>query len=92
MEILKESDDKTMVSLKVWDTHTLGNMIRSRILKSQNVLFASYKQPEFLSEKTYIIINIRTNTTTTWKDELFNTCEELCNELESLRLSLNSQI
>lgn len=64
------------------EDHTLGNMIRSRLLQNQHVLFAGYKAPHPLEHK--FILRVQTDTSTTPKDVVIAACNELVRDLGSL--------
>ncbi|PKY01303.1 DNA-directed RNA polymerase II subunit RPB11a [Aspergillus campestris IBT 28561] len=61
------------------EDHTLGNMIRSRLLQSSHVLFAAYKVPHPLVPK--FILRVQTDGEITPKDAVIAACHELVRDL-----------
>lgn len=81
-KITKEQDTKvpnaSIFTINKED-HTLGNMIRSQLLKDPNVIFAGYKNPHPLEHK--IVIRIQTTSDYTPQDALMNAITDLMAEL-----------
>ncbi|KAL1952694.1 hypothetical protein VTO42DRAFT_4446 [Malbranchea cinnamomea] len=61
------------------EDHTLGNLIRSRLLQSQHVLFAGYKVPHPLEHK--FLLRVQTDGQITPKDAVVAACHELVRDL-----------
>ncbi|KAF9883194.1 DNA-directed RNA polymerase II core subunit [Aspergillus nanangensis] len=61
------------------EDHTLGNMLRSRLLQSSHVLFAAYKVPHPLVPK--FILRVQTDGEITPKDAVIAACHELVRDL-----------
>ncbi|KKK24122.1 DNA-directed RNA polymerase II subunit RPB11 [Aspergillus rambellii] len=61
------------------EDHTLGNLIRSRLLQSSNVLFAAYKVPHPLVPK--FELRVQTNGDITPKQAVITACHELVRDL-----------
>ncbi|KAM5434209.1 DNA-directed RNA polymerase II core subunit [Microsporum ferrugineum] len=61
------------------EDHTLGNMIRARLLQSQHVLFAGYKIPHPLVHK--VLLRVQTDGQITPKDAVLTACHELVKDL-----------
>uniref|UniRef100_A0A1B6D922 DNA-directed RNA polymerase II subunit RPB11 n=1 Tax=Clastoptera arizonana TaxID=38151 RepID=A0A1B6D922_9HEMI len=61
------------------EDHTLGNMIRTQLLKDPSVLFAGYKLPHPLEHK--FVIRIQTTSDYTPHDALMNAITDLLSEL-----------
>ncbi|KAI2057454.1 DNA-directed RNA polymerase II core subunit [Ophidiomyces ophidiicola] len=64
------------------EDHTLGNLIRSQLLKSQHVQFAGYKVPHPLVHK--FMLRVQTDGTITPKDAVLAACHELVKDLGTL--------
>ena len=65
------------------EDHTLGNMIRSQLLKDPNVLFAGYKQPHPHEHK--FVLRVQTNAFTYCpKEAVRNAINDLLSELSLL--------
>jgi len=61
------------------EDHTLGNLIRSRLLQSPHVLFAGYKVPHPLVPK--FVLRVQTDGQITPKDAVVTACHELVKDL-----------
>ncbi|KAA8642148.1 DNA-directed RNA polymerase II core subunit RPB11 [Aspergillus tanneri] len=61
------------------EDHTLGNLIRSRLLQSSHVLFAAYKVPHPLVPK--FELRVQTDGEVTPKDAVVAACHELVRDL-----------
>ncbi|KAL9042618.1 MAG: hypothetical protein Q9214_003724 [Letrouitia sp. 1 TL-2023] len=64
------------------EDHTLGNLLRSRLLQSPHVLFSGYKVPHPLVSE--FILRIQTDGSLTPRQALLNACKELVNDLSIL--------
>ncbi|EEH04340.1 DNA-directed RNA polymerase II [Histoplasma capsulatum var. duboisii H88] len=64
------------------EDHTLGNMIRSRLITSSHVLFSGYKVPHPLVPK--FILRVQTDGQITPKEAVITACHELVKDLGSL--------
>ena len=71
------------------EDHTAGNLIRMKLLKNPNVIFAGYRQPHPLS---YIIeITIRTNGIITPKEALAVAIEDILNDIKEVKEQISNQ-
>ncbi|KAL5364632.1 RBP11-like subunits of RNA polymerase [Aspergillus floccosus] len=61
------------------EDHTLGNLLRSRLLQSSHVLFAAYKVPHPLVPK--FLLRVQTDGEITPKDAVIAACHELVRDL-----------
>ncbi|KAI4161830.1 MAG: hypothetical protein LQ342_004521 [Letrouitia transgressa] len=61
------------------EDHTLGNLLRSRLLQSPHVLFSGYKVPHPLVSE--FILRIQTDGSLTPRQALLNACKELVHDL-----------
>ncbi|PWY64482.1 putative DNA-directed RNA polymerase II subunit RPB11a [Aspergillus heteromorphus CBS 117.55] len=61
------------------EDHTLGNLIRSRLLQSSHVLFAAYKVPHPLVPK--FLLRVQTDGDVTPKEAVITACHELVRDL-----------
>ncbi|RAL06270.1 DNA-directed RNA polymerase II core subunit RPB11 [Aspergillus ibericus CBS 121593] len=61
------------------EDHTLGNLIRARLLQSSHVLFAAYKVPHPLVPK--FLLRVQTDGDITPKDAVIAACHELVRDL-----------
>ncbi|KAI9370496.1 DNA-directed RNA polymerase [Aspergillus egyptiacus] len=61
------------------EDHTLGNLIRSRLMQSSHVLFAAYKVPHPLVPN--FILRVQTDGTITPKEAVITACHELVRDL-----------
>ncbi|OJJ36806.1 hypothetical protein ASPWEDRAFT_38452 [Aspergillus wentii DTO 134E9] len=61
------------------EDHTLGNLIRSRLLHSSHVLFAGYKVPHPLVPK--FELRVQTDGEVTPKDAVISACHDLVKDL-----------
>lgn len=61
------------------EDHTLGNMIRSRLLQSSHVLFAGYKVPHPLVPK--FELRVQTDGEITPKEAVITACHDLVKDL-----------
>ncbi|KAL8934441.1 MAG: hypothetical protein Q9216_005913 [Gyalolechia sp. 2 TL-2023] len=61
------------------EDHTLGNMLRSRLLQSPNVLFSGYKVPHPLFSS--FILRVQTDGTLTPRQALVQACKDLVTDL-----------
>ncbi|KAL6716266.1 DNA-directed RNA polymerase II core subunit [Lecanora helva] len=64
------------------EDHTLGNMLRSRLLQSPHVTFSGYKVPHPLVSK--FELRVQTDGTLTPRAALMQTCKDLINDLNIL--------
>ncbi|MCJ1257065.1 DNA-directed RNA polymerase II core subunit [Lignoscripta atroalba] len=64
------------------EDHTLGNLLRSRLLQSQHVTFAGYKIPHPLFSK--FELRVQTDGTITPRAALVQACRDLVNDLGTL--------
>ncbi|MCJ1451016.1 DNA-directed RNA polymerase II core subunit [Mycoblastus sanguinarius] len=64
------------------EDHTLGNLLRSRLLQSPHVTFAGYKVPHPLVSQ--FILRIQTDGSLTPRAALVQSCKELVNDLSIL--------
>ncbi|KAL8713534.1 MAG: hypothetical protein Q9220_002396 [cf. Caloplaca sp. 1 TL-2023] len=61
------------------EDHTLGNMLRARLLQSPHVLFSGYKVPHPLFSK--FILRVQTDGTLTPRQALVQACKDLVTDL-----------
>ncbi|KAI4104491.1 MAG: hypothetical protein L6R37_003234 [Teloschistes peruensis] len=61
------------------EDHTLGNMLRARLLQSPHVLFSGYKVPHPLFSK--FILRVQTDSTLTPRQALLQACKDLVTDL-----------
>ena len=61
------------------EDHTLGNLLRSKLLKSKHVLFAAYKVPH--PEIATVELRVQTDGETTPREEVVRASRELVSEL-----------
>ncbi|EPS25966.1 hypothetical protein PDE_00902 [Penicillium oxalicum 114-2] len=61
------------------EDHTLGNMIRSRLLKTAHVTFAAYKVPHPLTPN--FLLRVQTDGTITPRTAVVNACQALIKDL-----------
>ncbi|MCJ1449366.1 MAG: DNA-directed RNA polymerase II core subunit [Stictis urceolatum] len=64
------------------EDHTLGNMLRARLLQSTHVLFAGYKVPHPLFSK--FELRVQTDGEITPRAALVQACRDLVNDLGTL--------
>lgn len=64
------------------EDHTLGNLLRSRLLQSSHVLFAGYKVPHPLVPKFQL--RVQTDGEVTPKDAIIAACNDLVKDLGTL--------
>ncbi|KAI6173057.1 DNA-directed RNA polymerase II subunit RPB11 [Aphelenchoides besseyi] len=64
------------------EDHTLGNLLKTQLLKDQRVLFAGYRNPHPLENK--IILRVQTTAETTPSDALATAITDLMAELSLL--------
>ena len=64
------------------EDHTLGNIIRTQLLKDPHVLFAGYKNPHPLESK--IVIRIQTDSDYSPQEALTNAITDLISEVSLL--------
>lgn len=72
------------------EDHTIGNMIKSQLLKDPNVIFAGYKNPHPLENK--IIIIIQTISDYTPIDAINNAFSNLISELSIIENKFKESI
>lgn len=65
------------------EDHTLGNLLRAKLAKTPYIIFAGYQVPHplFATFK----LRVQTDGSVTPKDAVVRACQELVQELESLR-------
>ncbi|KAL8688956.1 MAG: hypothetical protein Q9218_005260 [Villophora microphyllina] len=61
------------------EDHTLGNMLRARLLQSPHVLFSGYKVPHPLFSK--FILRVQTDGTLTPRQAVLQACKDLVTDL-----------
>ncbi|CAM1301344.1 POLR2J (predicted) [Pycnogonum litorale] len=61
------------------EDHTLGNMIKSQLLKDPNVIFAGYKVPHPLEHK--FVLRVQTTPESTPHKAVLNAIDDLFSEL-----------
>ncbi|KAH0541914.1 hypothetical protein FGG08_003634 [Glutinoglossum americanum] len=71
------------------EDHTLGNMLRSQLLRTPNVIFAGYRIPHPLFPT--FDLRIQTNGEISPKDALIEACKELINKLKILDLQFKHE-
>ncbi|PGH04745.1 hypothetical protein AJ80_08475 [Polytolypa hystricis UAMH7299] len=64
------------------EDHTLGNLIRSQLLRSSHVLFAGYKVPHPLVPK--FVLRVQTDGQISPKEAVITACHELVKDLGAL--------
>ncbi|KKY29132.1 putative dna-directed rna polymerase ii subunit [Phaeomoniella chlamydospora] len=64
------------------EDHTLGNLLKSRLLQNPNVLFSGYKVPHPMFPT--VELRVQTNGEVTPKDALIGACTDLVNDLSTL--------
>lgn len=64
------------------EDHTLGNLIRSKLVKSPHVIFAAYQVPHPLF--AVFKLRVQTDGEVTPKDAVVRACEDLVKELQAL--------
>eukprot|EP00160_Parvularia_atlantis_P019927 Unigene8027_Nuclearia_a/m.24643 Unigene8027_Nuclearia_a/g.24643 ORF Unigene8027_Nuclearia_a/g.24643 Unigene8027_Nuclearia_a/m.24643 type:complete len:118 (-) Unigene8027_Nuclearia_a:80-433(-) len=72
------------------EDHTLGNLLRMRLLENPQVLFAGYKMPHPLEHR--FILNVQTRPTTTPEQVLVEAIVSLRSDLDSLRVQYQNEI
>ena len=65
------------------EDHTLGNMVRDKLLHHPNVTFAAYKVPHPLFAK--FELRVQTDGEVTPKEALKSACRELIGEIHTFR-------
>ncbi|KAL9577280.1 MAG: hypothetical protein Q9212_006467 [Teloschistes hypoglaucus] len=80
---LTEETDTRIPSTSVFtfnkEDHTLGNMLRARLLQSSHVLFSGYKVPHPLFSN--FILRVQTDGTLTPRQALLQACKDLVTDL-----------
>ncbi|KAJ6078737.1 hypothetical protein N7467_008490 [Penicillium canescens] len=61
------------------EDHTLGNMLRTRLLKTQHVIFAAYKVPHPLTPN--FLLRVQTDGEVTPRQAVINACHALIKDL-----------
>ncbi|MCJ1339978.1 DNA-directed RNA polymerase II core subunit [Bachmanniomyces sp. S44760] len=83
---VSESADTRIPSSSIFtfnkEDHTLGNLLRSRLLQSENVTFAGYKVPHPLFPK--FELRVQTDGTINPRAALVQACRDLVNDLGTL--------
>ena len=64
------------------EDHTLGNLLRAKLAKSEHVLFAGYQVPHPLFAKFHM--RVQTDGVVTPKEAIIQACRDLIAELQSL--------
>lgn len=64
------------------EDHTLGNLLRSKLLSNSHVIFSGYKVPHPLFPK--FELRVQTDGEITPKEALLATCRDLVNDLSTL--------
>jgi len=71
------------------EDHTLGNMLRSQLLRTPNVIFAGYRVPHPLFSA--FDLRVQTNGEISPKDAVVEACKELINKLKILDLQFKHE-
>lgn len=71
------------------EDHTLGNLLRAKLVKSPHVIFAAYKVPHPL----FAVFNMRVQTDgeVSPKDAVVQACKDLVAELQTLDQELTKE-
>lgn len=64
------------------EDHTLGNLLRAKLVKSEHVLFAGYQVPHPLF--AVFKLRVQTDGEVTPKDAVVKACQDLVKELQML--------
>jgi DNA-directed RNA polymerase subunit L len=64
------------------EDHTLGNLLRERLIKNSRVMFCGYKVPHPLVPD--FVMRVQTNGDLTPKEAVIQACRDLVNDLEKL--------
>lgn len=76
---MENQDSDLSIEFKNED-HTLGNILRNKLLENKNVLFAAYRMPQPAYKS--IELKVQTNGLITTKEVIVNSIDNLLNDID----------